>query len=213
MAVGVGILYDFPILYFVLLAINVCLWFIPSKSHIMWKSVTCGYSISVPDTFVMWYHSAPTHYISVLLQSYLFEKRLCPFPSITPVWVGGQMGYGPDLSWQQDCYLAFSMSASLTSAAPLYCSSRRLALLCIWAKIRFFLGKASLVKFWTSRIPIIVSSPQVWRWQPFVEITNNIMEDTMTLSAVFRPFMHSSLNQWYRLMLLCVLVHLCTLCA
>ena len=29
----------------------------------------------------------------------------------------------------------------------------------------------------------------------------------MTLSAVFRPFMHSSLNQWYRLMLLCVLVH------
>ena len=33
------------------------------------------------------------------------------------------MGYGPDLSWQQDCYLAISMSASLTSAAPLYCSS------------------------------------------------------------------------------------------
>ena len=31
----------------------------------------------------------------------------------------------------------------------------------------------------------------------------------MTLSAVFRPFMHSSLNQWYRLMLLCVLMHLC----
>ena len=41
MTVGVGILYDFPILYFVLLAINV---FIPSKS------LTCGYSISVPDT-------------------------------------------------------------------------------------------------------------------------------------------------------------------
>ena len=31
----------------------------------------------------------------------------------------------------------------------------------------------------------------------------------MTLSAVFRPFMHSSLNQWYRLMLLCVLVCTC----
>ena len=49
------------------------------------KSVTCGYSISVPDTFVMGYHSAPTHYLSVLLQSYLFEKRLSPFPSVTPV--------------------------------------------------------------------------------------------------------------------------------
>ena len=32
----------------------------------------------------------------------------------------------------------------------------------------------------------------------------------MTLLAVFRPFMHCSLSQWYRLMLLCVLVHLCT---
>ena len=54
--------------------------------------------------------------------------------------------YGPDLPWQQDCYLAISMSASLTSAAPLYCSSMPLALLCIRAIIRFFLGKVSLVK-------------------------------------------------------------------
>ena len=174
-----GYIIRFSHFVFVLLAINVCLWFIPSKSHIMWKSVTCGYSISVPDTFVMGYHTAPTHYLSVLLQSYPIEKRLSQFPSVTPVWVGGQMGYGPDLSWQQDCYLAISMSASLTSATPLYCSSMPLALLCIWTKIRFFLGKVFLVKFWTSRIPIIVSSPQVWRWQPFVEITNNIMEDTM----------------------------------
>ena len=30
------------------------------------------------------------------------------------------------------------------------------------------------------------------------------------MPAVFRPFMHSSLNQRYGLMLLCVLVHLCT---
>ena len=126
--------------------------------------------------FVMGYHTAPTHYWSVLLQSYPFEKRLSLFPSVTPVWVGGQMGYGPDLSCQQDCYFAISMSASLTTAAPLYCSSRPLALLCIWAKITFFLCKVSLVKFWTSRIRIIVSSPQVWRWQPFVEITNNIMK-------------------------------------
>ena len=164
-----GILYDFPILYFVLLAINVCLWFIPSKSQtIMWKSVTCGYSICVPDTFVMGYHTAPTHYWSVLLQSYPFEKRLSPFPSVTPVWVGGQMGYGHDLSWQQDCYLTISMSASLTGAAPLYCSSMLLALLCISAKIKFFFGKVPLVNFWTSKICIIVSSPQVWWWQLFV---------------------------------------------
>ena len=26
------------------------------------KSLTCGYSISVPDTFVMGYHTTPTHY-------------------------------------------------------------------------------------------------------------------------------------------------------
>ena len=54
---------DFPILYFVLLAINVCLQFTPSKSRtIMPKSLTCGYSICVPDTFVVGYHTAPTHY-------------------------------------------------------------------------------------------------------------------------------------------------------
>ena len=51
------------------------------------------------------------------------------------------MGYGRDLSWQQDSYLAISMSASLTGAAPLCCSSMLLALLCISAKIKFFLGK------------------------------------------------------------------------
>ena len=141
-----------------------CLWYMPSMSHIMWKAVTCGSSISVPDTFVTGYHTAPTHYWSVLLQSYPFEKGLSPIPNVIPVWVGGQMGYGPDLSWQKDCYLAISMSASLTSAAPLYCSSRPLALLCIWAKIRFFLGRVSLVKFWICRILIIVSSPQALCW-------------------------------------------------
>ena len=47
---------NFPILYFVLLAIKVCLRFIPSKS------LTCGYSICVPDTFVVGYHTVPTHY-------------------------------------------------------------------------------------------------------------------------------------------------------
>ena len=60
------------------------------------------------------------------------------------------MGYGRDLSWQQDCYLAISMSASLTGAAPLYCSSMLLALLCISAKIKFFFGKVptfELVKY------------------------------------------------------------------
>ena len=68
MAVGVGILYKvaifpFCILYFVLLAINVCLRFIPSKSQtIMPKSLTCGCSICVPDTFVVGYHTVPTHY-------------------------------------------------------------------------------------------------------------------------------------------------------
>ena len=47
-----GILYDFAILYFVLLA-NVfdfvCFVLMP-------KSLTCGYSISVPDTSVVGYH-------------------------------------------------------------------------------------------------------------------------------------------------------------
>ena len=119
--------------------------FKPSKSQtIMPKSRTCGYSIRVPDTSVVGYYTAPTYYWSVntmLLQSYPFEKRCGPFPSVTLVWVCGQMGYGPDLSWQQDCYLAISMSASLTRATPLYCSSCPFVLLCIWAKIRFFLGK------------------------------------------------------------------------
>ena len=59
MAVGVGILHKlviFAILYFVLLAINVCLLFIPSNSQtIMPKSLTCGYSI------VVGYHTVPTH--------------------------------------------------------------------------------------------------------------------------------------------------------
>ena len=51
MAVGVGILYnsgDFAILFFVLLAINVCLYVIPSKSQTI--MVTCGYSL----THLLW---------------------------------------------------------------------------------------------------------------------------------------------------------------
>ena len=40
----------------------------------------------------------------------------------------------------------------------------------------------------------------------FVEITNSIMENTNALDLI-SSFMDSSLNQWYRLMLLCVLVH------
>ena len=61
MTVGVGILYDFPILYFVLLAINV-LDLYPQSLRLSCESLTCGYSICVPDTFVVGYHTAPTHY-------------------------------------------------------------------------------------------------------------------------------------------------------
>ena len=60
MAVGVGILYnsgDFAILYFALLAINVCLLF--CMFHTLKVSVTCCYSISVPDSSVVRYHTAP----------------------------------------------------------------------------------------------------------------------------------------------------------
>ena len=57
------------------------------------------------------------------------------------------MGYGRDLSLQQDCYLAISMSASLTGAAPLYCSSMLLALLCISAKSNSSLAKYPLLTF------------------------------------------------------------------
>ena len=162
---------------------QLCLWF--CMFHTLKVSFQNLWLVAIPSlclTHVVGYHTAPTHYWSVntmLLQSYPFRKRLSHFPSVTLVWVCGQMGYGPDLSWQQDCYWAISMSAYLTSAAPLYCNSMPL-LLCIWAKIRFLLGKVSLVKFWTSIICIIVFSPQVWRWQPFVEITNNIMEDTLS---------------------------------
>ena len=188
------------------------------------------------DTSVAGYHPAPTHYRSVntmLLQSYSFEKRHSPFPSVTLVWGCGQMGYGLDLSWQQDCYLAISLSKS---AALLYCSSMPLlALLCIWAKIRFFwmypLWNFEQVQYYCFLSPGM-------KMAPFVEITNSIMGDTMLLSilqaftdsslssqyrpmllcalvhfmcmAVFRPFTDSSLNPQYRLMLL---VHLCTLCA
>ena len=81
MAVGVGILYDFPILYLYYWQSMYVFDLYPQSL----KSVTCGYSISVPDTFVMGYHTAPTHYLSVLLQSYPIEKRLSPFPSVTPV--------------------------------------------------------------------------------------------------------------------------------
>ena len=80
---------DFPILHFVLTYIFDSVCFIPSKLQtIMPKSLNCGYSISVPDTSVVGYHTAPTHYLSVntmLLQSYPFEKRHSPFPSVTLV--------------------------------------------------------------------------------------------------------------------------------
>ena len=37
--------------------------FIPSKPQtIMPKSLTCGYSISVPDTSVVGHRTTPTHY-------------------------------------------------------------------------------------------------------------------------------------------------------
>ena len=57
MAVGVGILYDFPILYF---AINVFdLYPQASDYHV---KVCDLWLFHVPDTFVMGYHTAPTHY-------------------------------------------------------------------------------------------------------------------------------------------------------
>ena len=64
MAVGVGILYKVVIFLFVFcITGNQRLRFIPSKSQtIMPKSLTCGYSICVPDTFVVGYHTVPTHY-------------------------------------------------------------------------------------------------------------------------------------------------------
>ena len=52
----VGILYNFSILYFELLQSTYVFDLYPQSL------VTCGYSISVPDTFVTGYHTAPTHY-------------------------------------------------------------------------------------------------------------------------------------------------------
>ena len=64
MAVGVGILYDFPVLYFVLYTGNQRMSLIHTLKvqTIMPKSLTCGYSICVPDKFVVGYHTVPTHY-------------------------------------------------------------------------------------------------------------------------------------------------------
>ena len=60
MAVGVGILYKSS--HFVT-CVSLILCFIPSKPQtIMPKTLNCGYSISVPDTSVVGYHPAPTHY-------------------------------------------------------------------------------------------------------------------------------------------------------
>ena len=56
MAVGVGILYnsdDFAILFFVLLAINVCLTLYSDYHGDLWL---------FPDTSVVGYHTAHTHY-------------------------------------------------------------------------------------------------------------------------------------------------------
>ena len=42
---------------------NQCVFDLYPQSLISCESlVTCGYSISVPDTFVMGYHTAPTYY-------------------------------------------------------------------------------------------------------------------------------------------------------
>ena len=63
MAVGLVYYTTVVILYYVLLA-NVFdfVCFIPSKSQtIMPKSLTCGYSISLPDTFVVGYTTLHLH--------------------------------------------------------------------------------------------------------------------------------------------------------
>ena len=66
MAVGVGILYnsgDFPILYMNYWQLTYVLDFVCFISQtIMPKSLTCGYSITVPDTSIVGYHTAPKHY-------------------------------------------------------------------------------------------------------------------------------------------------------
>ena len=68
MAVGMGILYnsgDFPFCisyYWQLMYIFDFVCFIPSKSQtIMPKSLTCDYSISVPDTSVVGYCTLHLH--------------------------------------------------------------------------------------------------------------------------------------------------------
>ena len=55
---------DFPILYYFCITGNQRMSFIHTlKSQtIMPKSLTCDYSIYVPDTFVVEYHTVPTHY-------------------------------------------------------------------------------------------------------------------------------------------------------
>ena len=64
MVVGVGIykvaIFPFCILYYwqSMYAFDSY----PQSQTIMPKSLTCGYCICVPDTFVVGYHTVPTHY-------------------------------------------------------------------------------------------------------------------------------------------------------
>ena len=65
MAVGVGILYKVAIFPFCILYCWQSMYAFdsyPQSQTIMPKSLTCGYSICVPDTFVVGYHTVPTHY-------------------------------------------------------------------------------------------------------------------------------------------------------
>ena len=65
MAVGVGILYEvviFPFVFCITGNQRMSLIHTLKVQTIMPKSLTCGYSICVPDTFVVGYHTVPTHY-------------------------------------------------------------------------------------------------------------------------------------------------------
>ena len=65
MAVGVGILYKVVIFPFCILYYWQSTYVFDSYPQSlrlsMPKSLTCGYSICVPDTFVVGYHPAPIH--------------------------------------------------------------------------------------------------------------------------------------------------------
>ena len=163
------------------------LWLLATSSvcltHLLWDIPHCTYTLLISE------HNAPA---VIHIRS--------PFPSVILVWVCGQMGYGPDLIMATKPLLKpflYNMSASLTSAAPLYCSSINTLYFCESEQKSDSLVKYPLWSFELVWCVLLFSLTRyIWRWQPFVEIANSIMEDTIhnTLLAVFRLFRDSSLN-------------------